>query len=272
MQQPHTAGPRSTEPELSATTIEPSQKGPGTRLSHREWMRAADEEYVRLLALLDALEPADWKAPTDCTGWDVRSMVAHLAGAAQAMASMRETRRQLREGRALLPDADSVDGMNAVQVNDRADHAPAQLRDELRAVAPRAVRSRTRIPRPIRALPIRFGPPLGTQRLSYLSDAIYTRDAWLHRIDICRATGHDLRLTADHDGRIVDDVVHEWAALHGEPFVLRLTGDAGGSWRSSHDAGGGDEVERIELDAIEFCRILSGRGLGAGLLATRVNF
>lgn len=235
-------------------------------MRHADWVRAADEEYRRLLALLGELDAEAWSAPTDCTGWDVRAVVAHLAGAAQWPASVRESVRQQRHGRRLLPDAETVDGMNELQVRERADRTPAQLLEELAEAAPRAVRARSRLPRPIRALPVPFGPPLGTKPLGYLSDRILTRDAWLHRIDICRAVGRSPVLTADHDGRIVADVVVEWAELHGQPVELVLTGPAGGRWQRG--AGG----EWLELDAVEFCRILSGRDAGAGLLATRVNF
>ena len=235
-------------------------------MDHDDWMRAAAEEYRRLLAVLGDLDDDGWRAPTDCIGWDVRAIVAHLAGGARWAATLRELRRQARHGRRLLPDADVVDGMNEVQVRERADHTPAQLLEELTAVAPRAVRARARLPRLIRAMPMRFGPPLGTQPLGYLYDRILTRDAWLHRVDICRAVDRPLVLTADHDGRIVADVVDEWAQLHGRPFELVLTGPAGGTWRQ------GTAGDRIELEAIAFCRILSGRASGDGLLATRVNF
>ncbi len=102
--------------------------------------------------------------------------------------------------------------------------------------------------------------------LGYLIDTIYLRDAWMHRIDTARATNSELVLTADHDGRIVADVVAEWTRRHGEPFTLELTGAAGGTFT----AGGGGE--RIELDAVEFCRVLSGRAEGSGLMATVVPF
>jgi hypothetical protein len=106
-----------------------------------------------------------------------------------------------------------------------------------------------------------------TWRLGYLVDVILTRDAWLHRIDLARALGVEPVLSADHDGRIVADVVSEWARRHGRPFRLVLTGAAGGSFASS--AAG---AERLELDAVEFCRIVSGRSEGRGLLATSVPF
>jgi hypothetical protein len=100
----------------------------------------------------------------------------------------------------------------------------------------------------------------------YLMDVILTRDPWMHRVDIARATGHSLELTAEADGVLVDDVVREWAGRHGQPYRLRLTGPAGGSWSAGE---GGPELER---DAVEFCRLLSGRGHGTGLLAQEVPF
>jgi uncharacterized protein (TIGR03083 family) len=156
--------------------------------------------------------------------------------------------------------------MNELQVRERADCAPGQLREELAEAAPRAVRARARLPRMIRALPVPFGPLLGTEPLGYLYDFILTRDAWLHRIDVCRAVGHTSELTPDHDGRIVADVQAEWAELHRQPVELVLTGPAGDRWQR------GTGGKRFELDAVEFCRTLSGRAAGTGLLATRVSF
>ncbi len=229
-------------------------------------MRAVAEEHRRLRTLLTALTAEEWAAPTACTEWDVRAMVAHLAGAARSQASVRETVRQLRHGPKLRPGADAIDGINELQVRERADHTPAALLAELADVEPRALRARSRLPRIVRALPIPFGPPLGTAPLGYLLGPIYTRDAWMHRVDIAQATGRRLELSADHDGAIVQDVVAEWAQLHGQPYELTLTGPAGGRWRRGH----GGEV--LELDAVTFCLTVSGRAAGAGLLATRVNF
>jgi hypothetical protein len=102
--------------------------------------------------------------------------------------------------------------------------------------------------------------------IGYLVDTILTRDPWMHRMDIARATGRPPLLTAEHDGRIVEDVVEEWAERHGQPFRLRLGGPAGGAWSI------GDDGPTIELDAVDFCRILSGRDSGNGLLTTEVPF
>ncbi len=248
-------------------TSSPGAHRPGRAPMHyQDWMHAAAEEYGRVLDLLRQLDTGEWAAPTDCDGWDVRAMVSHLAGAAQGAASVRELLRQQRKAAPLLPGADTIDRINEWQVLERADRSPEQLIDELAEAGPRAVRGRSRIPRPIRALPVPFGPPLGTQPFGYLVGRILTRDVWLHRVDLSRATDRTLDLTRDHDARIVDDVVREWAALHDRPFRLILAGPAGGTWEQ------GSGGAQLELDAVEFCRVLSGRADGQGLLTTRVNF
>jgi uncharacterized protein (TIGR03083 family) len=235
-------------------------------MRHRDWMTAATEEYRRLRAVLRDLSDDDWDRPTDCSEWTVRDLLAHLVGGAEGAASVREMVRQMRLGRRLRPGADGIDGMTAVQVQERAALDPRQLCDDLDSAAARAVRRRSGLPPVVRALPIPFGPPLGTKPLGYLMDRIYTRDEWMHRVDLTRATGRALELTPDHDRRIVADVVAEWARAHGQPYRLTLTGPAGGSW----SAGSGGE--EITLDAVEFCRILSGRAVGGGLLAHAVPF
>jgi uncharacterized protein (TIGR03083 family) len=235
-------------------------------MTHAEWMAAAAEEYRRLDDLLATLTDDDWDRPTDCAEWNVHDVVAHLVGAAEATASVRELFRLWRLGRRARPGAPDVDGMNEVQVRERAGDSGSDLRRALTGAGNRGVRARTRLPSTVRAVPLPFGPPLGTKPLGHLMDRIYTRDAWMHRVDIARATDRPLRLTAEHDGRIVADVVAEWAHGHGRPYRLTLTGPAGGSWSRGSDG------EEISLDAVEFCRTVSGRGAGTGLLAHSVPF
>ena len=87
----------------------------------------------------------------------------------------------------------------------------------------------------------------------YLIDVILTRDPWMHRLDIAAATGTEPRLTADHDGVIVADVVAEWASQHGKEFTLTLTGPAGGTWRQ------GENGPELTLEAADFCRATARR-------------
>ncbi len=237
-------------------------------LGHAEAMVLAAEEFDAVLRLLGGLSADDWRRPTVCDLWDVRAMAGHMLGMAEAQASIRQFAHDA-VGALRRKSGAMIDEMTATQVRERVDLSTAQLIERFTAVAPRAVRARARVPAPVRAM-VRFkqDPPFETERWSYgfLIDTIFTRDPWIHRVDISRATGREPALTAAHDGRIVAGVVAEWAQRHGRPFTLTLTGPAGGSWR------GGYGGEDIEMDAVQFCWILAGREPGTGLLATRVPF
>ena len=86
------------------------------------------------------------------------------------------------------------------------------------------------------------------------------------RYSVRRAIGREMVLSSEHDGRIIADVVTDWARRHGQPFTLTLSGPAGAVYTA------GENGPDIDLDAVEFCRILSGRANGSGLLAVRVVF
>ena len=235
-------------------------------MKHTDWMSLAETERERTLSLLALLDPVDWKKPTDCPAWDVRELVAHLVGMAEMQASVRENVRIMRLGKRAARGRPTIDGVTEVQVRERTDVMPEELLQDLSDATARALVARRRTPAPLRAIPIPFGPPLGTKPLGYLVDRIYTRDAWMHRIDIARATDRSIELTSGHDGKIVADVMAEWAGVHGQPYDAALTGPAGGRFR--RESGG----EEIRMDAVEFARLLAGRGTGAGLLATTVPF
>jgi uncharacterized protein (TIGR03083 family) len=234
------------------------------RIDRAEAKVLADEEFSRFAALMRSLTPHEWALPTDCTAWDVRKMALHVLGSADAQASFKEFLHQLRRGRPLNEEIDShhwVDGLNELQIRERSQLSDDEVVAQLEAAGPKAVKGRWGTPLPMRYLPISFGPPIGWAPLKYLLDVGFTRDVWAHRIDICAATGHDMRPTADHDGRLVADIVGEWASIHGQPFELVLEGPAGGKFTQGV---GGD---RIEIDAIEFVRVLSGRLPGTGVLS-----
>jgi uncharacterized protein (TIGR03083 family) len=233
--------------------------------------------YDRLLALLEQLEPDEWHLPTECGHWDVAAVVGHLIGGGKAYASLRALMQEQRCAKRIAGefDGNTLDAANELQVRNHADLTPAERIAALRAVAPDSVAGRLRLPRPLRwvRVPMDTGgstaPGMPSKIvLGHLMDVILTRDVWMHRVDIARATGRKLELDAAFDGRIVEDVVAEWAARHGQPFLLTVSGPAGG--RFSQGVPGGTSA--FELDAVELCRILSGRADGEGLLETRVLF
>jgi uncharacterized protein (TIGR03083 family) len=221
-----------------------------------------------MLALLRGLTAAQWQSPTDCAGWTVRDVAVHLIASAQAQANPVEFLRQVVAGRPLTAQIGGthwVDGLNEAQLRARTDWSAATLPDRWQRASAAALKARRRMPAPVRALPLLpigtgLGVRIGWQPLAYLFDMGFTRDVWMHRIDLARAAGLAPELTPEHDGRIVADVLAEWSRRHGEPYTLTLTGPAGGEFRA------GDGGEPQTVDAVEFVRILSGRADGAGIL------
>lgn len=250
---------------IDVTTIEP--------ISHDEAMVLAAVEYERFLDMVRSLDGDDWSRATDCEEWDVLQMAKHVVGAAEACASIRENVKQLRRGTkwAKVRSRAQVDGINAVQIDDRSGLSPAEVVRRLGEVVPSAVKGRRRVPRLLRErvkIPVEIPGISEKWPLGFLLDVIYTRDTWMHRVDIAQVTGHDLVLTPEHDGRLIADVVAEWARRHGRPFQLILRGPAGGVFVA------GDEAARelFDLDAVEFTRIVAGRAPGNGLLNRKVAF
>lgn len=234
--------------------------------------RLAGVEYQRVVDTLARLRDEDWSRPTDCPGWDVRAMSGHVLGMARMVTSRRELARQqiLAGRRASRQGVAAIDALTALQVEEHAGLTPEEVVAQLRQVAPRAVRGRSRVlPGPLRQRMTLTQDTDGVPEawtLAYLLDVILTRDPFMHRVDIARATGVLVDPTPEHEGVIVADVVAEWAGRHGQPYVLDLEGPAGGHWAA------GSGGEQIRMDAFDFCRILSGRGEGTGLLTCQVPF
>jgi uncharacterized protein (TIGR03083 family) len=231
-------------------------------------MRLAATEYQRFVDLLRTLRPGDWIKPTDCPGWDVRAIAAHALGMVEMAASIREQKRQLRLAR--RRGGAFIDALTGLQVDERQHMTPEQIITRFALRAPKAGRARRRTPGFIRR---RVMPELAqvdgrdeAWTIGFLIDIILTRDPWMHRADITRATGAAHVLTEEHDGVLVADVVAEWAARHGQPYTLHLTGPAGGTWAS------GEGGPIMEADGVEFCRLLSGRSQAGGPLAIQVPF
>jgi uncharacterized protein (TIGR03083 family) len=237
-------------------------------VEHAEAMRLTAAENARLLDQLRSLTDEQWQAATDCTGWTVRDVVVHLVASAQAQANPVEFVRQLVTGRPLtaqIGGAHWVDGLNEAQLRARTDWTARMLPDLWERHSAAALTARRRTPALVRALPVLpmgtvLGVHLGWQPLRYLFDMGFTRDVWMHRIDIAGAAGIAAQLTPEHDGRIVADILAEWSRRHGQPYTLTLTGPAGGQFHA------GAPAEPQTVDAVEFARILSGRADGAGIL------
>jgi len=217
-------------------------------------MRVALE---RFLALVESLSPEDWGKPTACTAWTVRDMLAHQAGGYASGTGYREMIRQYgtlpKKGQ--LPE----DAINDLQLRERADRSPAELIAELRQVGPVAAQKwayQFRLVKPI-ALPHPVG---GIMSLRHLMWIVHSRDTWMHRLDICRATNRPFHQTREHDGRILALVMRDVGRslgkkLGGRAVILDLAGVAGGVWK----VGPGEATASIHMDALDFAIFSSGR-------------
>jgi uncharacterized protein (TIGR03083 family) len=234
-------------------------------------MRLAATEYERIDALLESITADQWALPTECPGWDVRAVAGHILGMAQMIATVPELARQQMAAQkgAKKTGMVMIDVLTALQVAKNAHLSTADVITGMHAIGPKAARRRRRIPALVRG---RTMP--GTQAVGgveeqwtfgFLFDIILTRDPFMHRLDISRATGIPVQATAEHEGVIVDDVVREWAARHARPYTLHLTGPAGGTWQQG-------DGEQISMDSLEFCRSVSGRAPATGLLCQQIPF
>jgi uncharacterized protein (TIGR03083 family) len=253
------------------TSIQDGTIIPG--IAHQEAMTMAAEELKRFQALIESLADEDWDRQSACSLWTVKDIVAHQAahvcsvtsfGAFMSQANPSVMRPYRKNGMNML------DAMNQAQVDLRRHYTVEQLIAEIRDTAQLSLQGRDRIPAFMRspALPLPgFDQP---RSLGYLFDVIYTRDMWMHRIDICNATEKKMQLDSYHDGRIAALAVKDLAqkskrGLHGRSAVLELTGAAGGSYRI-----GGNSTPQaiIQMDVFTFAVLTSGREKAANVLTS----
>lgn len=229
-------------------------------LTHAEAGQLAQTEVARVLALLGTLEGDDWSRPTYCTDWTVRQMVAHLAGAVTGSTSLGEFLRQNVLHPYTRRHSDPVDGTNRLQVEERAAMTTEDLIAEFRRNGQAAVDNRQRLPWWVRKIRLPMGS-LGFAPIEYLMGTIYPRDQWMHRYDICAATGKRMVVTPEHDGRIVALVLRDIAAkldapLRTRSITLRLTGELEDVYRF-----GAPDMPHaeVEMDGFDFNLAASGR-------------
>jgi uncharacterized protein (TIGR03083 family) len=243
---------------LGTTKAQPAMEIPP--LTHAEAGTLAQTEYERVLSLLEQVEGAEWAQPTYCTAWNVRQMVAHLAGSVTGSTTLAEFLRQNVTNPHLKEVSDPVDAINRLQLDERAARTPAELVEEFRCNGQIAVDNRRNLPWLLRQVHLPMGT-LGFAPIEYLTDTIYVRDQWMHRYDICAATGNRMVVTPEHDGRIVALVIRDIAkklkaswAQH--PVTLHLSGEISGTYCFGSSA---TAACRLDLDFFDFNLRASGR-------------
>ena len=214
-------------------------------------------EFERFSRLLDKLSDEDWDKTTACTDWTVKDILAHQAGGFSGGTSYREFIRQASTKK--KPGQLIEDAINALQVGERRDKSPIEIIAEIRQAGPKAILNWVHGFKLVKWVSIPH-PVSGSLSVRHLMWVIHSRDTWMHRLDICRATGKHFEQTTEHDGRILAlvmrDVTHQLAGkLAGKSIVFELNGVAGGAWK----VGEGEEVARMRMDALDFNIFVSGR-------------
>ena len=222
-----------------------------------EAYRLLQTELARFLALVDELGPDDWEKPTACSEWNVRDILAHQAGGYASgtgyMELMRQSSRRPEPGK-LIEDA-----INKFQLQERAGKSPTELLAELRRAGPVAARKWAYHFRPLKLFSLPH-PVAGKLPLRHLMWVTHSRDTWMHRLDICRATGRKFEQSREHDGRIAELVMLDVADVlamksNGPALVFELTGIAGGTWK----IGQGEAAATMRMDVLDFNIFASGR-------------
>ena len=240
---------------ISPSTIAFAESIPYTNAdeAHRLMITALS----RFLNLIESLHADDWSRPTACTAWNVHDMVAHQAGGYASGTSYKEMIRQYtsKPQPGQLPE----DAIIALQVGERADKTPSELIAELKQVGEIVAHNWAYGFNAIKWISTPH-PVGGFMSIRHLMWIIHSRDTWMHRLDICRATNRPFEQTREHDGRINELVVLDVAKklskrLNGRAITLVLTGIAGGTWQVGKD----DPAAEIEMDVLDFNIFVSGR-------------
>jgi uncharacterized protein (TIGR03083 family) len=238
---------------LMATTTQETHMRDVPGIRHSEATELAQSQYDKLLVTLRDLSEEEWNAPTDCDRWRVRDIVAHLSGWAKAVVSPPEMIRLARAARKLKRElGGTLDAQNEVQVDERRHLTTAAVLTEFEAIVPRFVKRRRIMGGVGRYLPYR-APAIGPTNLGFLMNVIFTRDTFMHRVDIARATGRDLDL-GPREQRLIADAAKQWARDSKAIARLNFTGTAGGDYLTADNP-----AATISGDAVEFCRMLTGR-------------
>jgi len=141
------------------------------------------EEWGAIAALLDGLEPAEWELPSECPGWTVRDVVAHMVGTERSLLGDPEPQRP---SPAPAHVRNPVGAGNEAWVAARRSTPGAEVGEEFQAVTERRLSALRAWP------PERFaepGPsPVGVVPYREFMN-VRVMDCWVHEQDIRVATG-----------------------------------------------------------------------------------
>lgn len=221
------------------------------------------------VTLLRSLRDEDWSRPTDCPGWDVRAVAAHLAHLESELAGNPQDQVEVP---ALAHVTSSMGAYTERGPIARRDWSPTAVVDELETSAA------------IRLAALRADPPTdGSVRapvtpggIGWTWDTLLSNrplDVWMHEQDVRRAVGlpggldtAPARHTADYLTESLDMVVGKRVApAPGTTVLLEVVGSparavaVGDDGRARQVAPPGDPTVRLRLDREDFIVLAGGR-------------
>lgn len=206
-------------------------------------------DRTEVLALARILSDEEWAAPSDCEGWRVQDVVAHLANTCRAVV----------EPGALAPGVPGdLEATQAAQAEAHREWAPAEVVADYEDVSSRALDALSGFQEP----PLADTPiPLedaGTYPLHLVANAL-AFDHFCHlRNDILAPNGPVIRPSPPADEIRVRATLEylmaglpqmssDLAEVLDAPVGLHLTGPGGGEWRLSRGREGGVEVDEAPV-------------------------
>ncbi|MGW5641298.1 maleylpyruvate isomerase family mycothiol-dependent enzyme [Saccharopolyspora sp. NPDC003752] len=226
------------------------------RTEHAHAAEVLRPEVEAMRALLGELSAEEWLMTTDCPRWSVRDVVAHVLGNAEVALAPDLLVLRAREGALRYPRLYRLDAMNEMAVDAWRDRQAGELAAEFAPLWRQVIRALPGMTESVRGQTFDTGyPGMLPVAMGYVVDVVLARDMWMHRVDICRATGR--AFTAhEHDRGVVEQVLRDLDdAWTGPPLVLELTGVVSGGWQIGADA----PVATVRGDAIGVLRMFSGR-------------
>jgi uncharacterized protein (TIGR03084 family) len=222
-------------------------------------LNALTAQHAELGTLVDGCTSTDWERPTRCVGWDVASVLVHLAQTDElAIASTRGDLQPLRDGLMgrLEDQTATVDTAAAAQVDVDRDAGGDAIRQRWHDAS--------------RGMLAEFGAADPHRRVTWVTNQLSVHtlaatrlsECWIHTGDIASALGVDLAPT----DRLQFIARLAWRSLPyaferaGEsmtgPVALDLTGPDGQEWRFEPDA---PARTTIRGSAVEFCDVAARR-------------
>jgi uncharacterized protein (TIGR03083 family) len=145
------------------------------------YVRGWRESAEAILALAATLDDTDWARPTDCPGWDVKDVMAHLAHLETALCSSEQT-TYVATGATEVTSAFTEFGIAA-----RRDRTAAEVTAEFAAAVELRIKQLANLPQdPSAPAPVTPGGIAWSWDTLLRNRAI---DVWVHEQDIRRATG-----------------------------------------------------------------------------------